>query len=73
MSEKTDYVEVSVRLPKPMYQFYKGLTTFLKEESLESFLTNIIAQEVDHLLDDTTTLDPIIKRYGIQKWVKRNE
>jgi len=67
----TDYVEVTLRLPKPVVEFYEAYAHFAKEE-VSDMLTEIIVKDVAHILDDFPAiceLKGFVKRYGLEQYV----
>lgn len=70
MSEK-EYVEVTLKLPKVVAEFYKALTTFVKED-MEAYLTKIVSTEIQHIIDEFPG-EPLIKRYGLMQCLRETE
>lgn len=67
--KKEETIQVTLRLPKPVYEFYKALVTLRKEESLETFLADTIINDVDSFIDDFASSGPnIVKRYGLEDY-----
>lgn len=65
MTEKEEFVEVTLKLPRAAYDFWKALTTFLKRD-METYLVSMITDDIPTLIDDfSAVIGPIIKEeYG---------
>ena len=59
MSEET--VEVVLRLPKPVCEFYRALATN-RDKSLEQFLENYIVEDISSFLDVEDDIKEIMIR-----------
>lgn len=68
MNESKDYVEVSIRLPKSVFDFYKAFAQFRKE-TFETLLADIISDEVQHIIDDTAWwVEGLVELYAIEDY-----
>ncbi len=70
MIEKNDLVEVTIKIPKGVLEFYKAVFAFEKcEDSLPEFLGTQITHNLEgHFNSDLETLldyDQIAKAYGL--------
>ena len=66
MSEKVETVEVTLKLPKPVYEFYKALATFHKK-NLESLLEETIIGDIDFRIDDPPR-GTLVRLYGLENY-----
>lgn len=62
---KQETVEVTLKLPKPVYEFYKAYATYKKTENVESFIVQEIILNADGIIDDISR-GFIVKQFGLE-------
>jgi hypothetical protein len=72
LTEKPELVEVVVKVPKPVIEFYKALFAFEKtEKSLPEYLGLELCRELEGHFDDDLlsilSLEELLKNYGLNQ------
>lgn len=72
MTETLELVEVTVKVPKPVIEFYKAVFAFEKtDESLSEYLGQEIVRQLQaHFNDNLESLlsvEEILKNYGLKQ------
>jgi len=74
---KQETVEVTLRLPKQVVEWFKDTSTESLEKRLEAELVEICYAQIDaataDLLIDKYGLRPVFKEYGLISEAKKNE
>jgi hypothetical protein len=62
-----EIVEITLKLPKPVYEFYLALAAFLKQP-FEKFLLETLIVDLDGFIDDVG--EDLVKLYGLENYCK---
>ena len=67
MPRKVETVEVTLKLPKSVYEFYRAFATFHRAKSVEDYLTKVVIEDIDGLVDNMSRRF-VIKQFGLEDY-----
>jgi len=70
---KVETVEVALKMPKPVYEFYVALAQFHKKD-VNQLLVDAAVGDIKWVLDDSAKMgDGLVEAYGLEEFVQQEK